>query len=986
MNTFPTRPSARRLAVVFEYAPGANAYLTDALLSSSGIDRDTCFLGTLGPELATDLARFDPHFMLLLDRYGAALKLFSGEKRSVDNWRGSLLLTHYTGKPVKCMATYHPQRIQMEYGLSGVARFDFERVARELATDELVVPQDVITINGRKEHLLHMLDGIRSFKLPVAVDIEGYPNGISCIGFADSSNHAFVVPFTKHDNTSYWSEADELELWQAVKDVLEDVNVPKICHNALYELFCLAWAYGIVIRGLEHDTMLMHYELYCEMEKSLGFCTSIYTKQPYYKSERKSTDDRELLLYNGKDCCRTYECWQAMTPKLAPKQREHYEFNMSMLVPLAYMSLRGMRYDKAAAERRLAEVQQKIYETQDEINREASEHRPCAGANGPQPQVAVALSSKVGCETQAVCDNKSGRETHQSRTETAEAAGSREMLKQFFDAIGSGASGSTMRSTSSELPTKKLVDLFTVAFCRARRTEVREVTETKYHPMRWNGKKWVKDNKRVIEQEAKEQGLTVHAIECKEAPTDTSLIWFKPTTKLVTRNIPVEITTFEDVQRFAKDSCFDGCKQAIKVCRTIADGRVTASLCGQLATLLDIHVKINSTGEGGDAQWFLYEHCQLPKQFQKDGLKLTTKLASDDEAVIKAYLASGKDDATRDKRALTFLRMRKLVTESKTLAADCDPDGRIRCSYNLVGTDTHRLTCYESNTGSGYNLQTVTKKHRNLFVADDGHWICQRDLSGADGWTVAAYSAMLGDTTMLEDYRAKLKPAKVAVLMLEHGIAVNTWDRAKLKELCAPIDEDMWQYFGMKRVQHGSSYLMGKNTMSSQILTDSFKKDGVPVYISPTDCERIQQTCFFVRYPGIKRTHEWMARELKSKGVLTASNGFTRKFYGRKDDNATVRAALGHLPQVFTTYATNLATMRIWNDPDNRRVDGSLKIEPLHTVHDALITQWRKEDTEWAKVKIQDYFNNELLIAGTTLVIPASGSYGPDWLNQPFAL
>lgn len=966
----------RRLAIVYETPPAAYEYLAAQLLASAGIDRDRALICNLGdPDLVQKLSTYAPHFVLLFDRYGGCLKAFTGEKRGIDNWRGSLFMSTFTGTPVKCLATYHPQRIQLEYGLTGVVRFDCERAARELATDMLEVPQDNIDVDASKDSLVSYLQRIVETGLPVAVDIEGYPHGISCIGFATGPNTAFVVPFIRHDNTSYWSEDDELELWQAVKDVLEAPHVSKIAHNALYELFCLAWAYGIVITGLDHDTMVMHFELYAELPKDLGFCTSIYTKHPYYKSERKATDDRVRLLYNGKDCCRTYECWQAMTPKLMPKQREHYEFNMSLLVPLAYMSLRGIRYDKAAAEKRLAEVQQQIYEKQDEINREASTSRPALAAFYAALGERGVQHEQPAQAQQVSCNGVAGHNLAQFYS-AMESLGS---LREH-DSKTSGKTSDVEAVCGGYLP---LVEIFTAAFCRARRTEQREIEETAWQPMRWSKKKWVKAGKRTCEVNL--QQVTSDG----EPPTcaaDEGAVWLRPITKIVVRNVPVALTTFEDVQRFAKDSCASDCREAISLCK-LDRGCLTSARTGQLATLLDLHVKINSTSEGGDAQWFLYEHCKLPKQFAKDGNKLTTKLSSDDEAVIKAYLASGKDITSRDKRALLFLKMRKLVTESKTLAADCDPDGRIRCGYNLVGTDTHRLACYESPTGSGYNLQTVTKSHRDLFVADDGCWLCSRDLSGADGFTTAAYSAMLGDSTMQDDYAAKLKPAQIIVLMLADGAGINQLSRDELRPRCKSINEEThWQYFAMKRVQHGSSYGMGKNTMSNQILTDSFKKDGTPIYLSPADCERIQNTCFFVRYPGIKRTHEWMAREIKSKGVLTASNGFSRKFYGRKDDNATVRMALGHLPQVYTTYATTLAIARLWNDSTNRCDDGSLVVEPLHTVHDSLITQWHKEDTEWACAKMKVYFENPILIAGTTLTIPASGSYGPNWKEQSYEL
>jgi len=59
-----------------------------------------------------------------------------------------------------------------------------------------------------------------------------------------------------------------------------------------------------------------------------------------------------------------------------------------------------------------------------------------------------------------------------------------------------------------------------------------------------------------------------------------------------------------------------------------------------------------------------------------------------------------------------------------------------------------------------------------------------------------------------------------------------------------------------------------------------------------------------------------------------------------------------------------------------------LRVEPLHTVHDSLITQWRKEDRPFAKAKLREWFNNPIQIAGTTVVIPADGEIGTDWSMQ----
>ena len=84
------------------------------------------------------------------------------------------------------------------------------------------------------------------------------------------------------------------------------------------------------------------------------------------------------------------------------------------------------------------------------------------------------------------------------------------------------------------------------------------------------------------------------------------------------------------------------------------------------------------------------------------------------------------------------------------------------------------------------------------------------------------------------DYLAGMKPAKLIALMYWLGPAVNDFDREELKWLhdhVFPIVIQLagkWLYLGCKRVQHGSSYMMGIPTMCANILRDSFKSPALP--------------------------------------------------------------------------------------------------------------------------------------------------------------
>ena len=370
---------------------------------------------------------------------------------------------------------------------------------------------------------------------------------------------------------------------------------------------------------------------------------------------------------------------------------------------------------------------------------------------------------------------------------------------------------------------------------------------------------------------------------------------------------------------------------------------------------------------------YLYETLSLPPQYNegKDGKPVLT---ADYNALIKlSKILTRKEDEFAFNVIQLAIEIRSLGTRAGMLAISADNDGRIRCGYNLVGSETGRVTCYTSPTGSGYNLQTIPKADRDLFCADGDKWFFQCDLSGADGWTVAAYCKMFGDPTMLDDYTFGLKPANILTLMLR-GVAVDFNDRAALKAASKAVSGDDWDYFAMKRVQHGAAYLEGGPTISNNIFKDSEGK----FYLPPNECKKLRDQFFFSRYPGIRMWHAWLTRRLRERPVLRAASGQERQFFGRPDEIIT--EAVAFEPQANTTYATNLAMHRLWTDKENRQ-NGSLKIEPLHQVHDALCGQFSKLVTPWAVVKINEWFDNYFEIAGQRIKIPFEGGYGPSWGN-----
>jgi hypothetical protein len=291
-----------------------------------------------------------------------------------------------------------------------------------------------------------------------------------------------------------------------------------------------------------------------------------------------------------------------------------------------------------------------------------------------------------------------------------------------------------------------------------------------------------------------------------------------------------------------------------------------------------------------------------------------------------------------------------------------------------------------SPTGNGANLQTITKKLRGCYRADPGKMLFQCDLSGADGWTVAAWSNALGDSTMLDDYNSGIKPARTIAAMRTSGAHISRLSQLDLKAAIKSIDIPEWLYFTCKRVQHGSNYELGDSTMSDVIMKDSWKLNGDPIYTSPSDCRLLKSLYKDHRYKGVKKWQDHTRDVLQRTGRIPSASGHTRPFFGRLQDHNTYRTALSQEPQINTSYVTNLALRNLWYDEENRDSRNHVIIEPLHQVHDALIGQFPIEKTEWALDKIRQYFNNQITIAKQPITIPFEGNYGPSWGEQPFSI
>ena len=264
----------------------------------------------------------------------------------LDRWRGSIVQSDWGHKTV---FAFHPTYVQRAYSDLPYFRFDVARAVEQSRFPELRLQRRDGIIEPTLDQVLLFLDRIRREHLPCSADIEGWPDdvGVTCISICPDPFTGIVIPFW-HAGRHYWTESEELLVWQALSAWLADPACSKTFHNGFYEYFVLAWKHRCVICGWTDDTMMKFWELYPELEKNLGVVNSFCTEEPYYKDDRKSSNHRVKLEYNFKDSAVTDQANRQLETILAAHKPsyDHYRFNVSIAPAITYLNLRGCRLDK----------------------------------------------------------------------------------------------------------------------------------------------------------------------------------------------------------------------------------------------------------------------------------------------------------------------------------------------------------------------------------------------------------------------------------------------------------------------------------------------------------------------------------------------------------------------------------------------------------------------------------------------------------------
>lgn len=330
---------------------------------------------------------------------------------------------------------------------------------------------------------------------------------------------------------------------------------------------------------------------------------------------------------------------------------------------------------------------------------------------------------------------------------------------------------------------------------------------------------------------------------------------------------------------------------------------------------------------------FFYDELKL-----KPVLNRKTRQPSCDDEALRTLAA--REPIIRQ-LVHAILELRSLgVFLSTFVNAPLDRDGRIRCSFNIAGTETYRFSSSKNAFGTGLNLQNIPKGDeessglklpnvRKLFIPDPGYTFFDIDLSSAD-LRIVTWEA--DEPEMKAMLKAGLDPYTEIAKEFYHDQSITKKDPRR-------------QTF--KSFAHGTNYLGTAKGLAERL--------GLGVH----EAEKTQRW-YFSRFPRIKAWQDDLKDQVTKRRMVQNAFGYRQYFFDRIEGTIFNQAA-AWIPQSTVACLINRGYVA---------VDGSLpEVDVLLQVHDSLAGQFPTNRPDLAG-RIRELCEIEIPYPGDPLVIP----------------
>ena len=314
---------------------------------------------------------------------------------------------------------------------------------------------------------------------------------------------------------------------------------------------------------------------------------------------------------------------------------------------------------------------------------------------------------------------------------------------------------------------------------------------------------------------------------------------------------------------------------------------------------------------------------------------------------------------------IRLLALRDIDKKRQFLETQLDTDNRIRCNFNIAGTNTGRLASSLSDFGTGTNLQNVDRELRSVFIADRGMKFANIDLEQADARNVGAicwelFHATLGDKVAGAYLDAcESDDLHTTVCSMAWNEIAWTGDRKANRQLANQIAYRGLSYRDLaKKLGHGTNYYgtpptMAKHTKVQLAAIKDF------------------QAKYFRAFPAITKWHEWVEMQLKTTQEITTLYGRRRLFFGSPMETSTLREAIAFAPQSMTAEQINIGILNIWR---------ANLCQLLVQVHDSILVQYPEEREDEIVPQLLRLIEAPLTLAGgRKFLVPSDCKTGWNW-------
>ena len=369
--------------------------------------------------------------------------------------------------------------------------------------------------------------------------------------------------------------------------------------------------------------------------------------------------------------------------------------------------------------------------------------------------------------------------------------------------------------------------------------------------------------------------------------------------------------------------------------------------------LIGREININSPKQ---VKELLYDEMKLPTVYKDK------KITTDEDAILRLHKQYPNEPVLT--LIISYRKDSKLI--STFLEAEVDDDGRIRTSYNVSGTKNFRISSSKNLWGSGTNLQNIpigrrpgVENIRHIFVASPGCSFVKGDLSQAETMTVARILCRYNDYALWDKY------------INDQNFDIHKWAAAPIFRV-PEVDVTPYQRTVGKAANHAGNYCAGPGVIQSE--ARKYAIDGIdyPMAKRIIDTRR-------AAIPGLVKWWKDVEVQIRRTRTMTTCLGRRRLFFGRFDDNATIRDAVAFEPQSTVGDVCNTIFRRLYTTATKLRQKFSWL--PVLQVHDEVVVETPDEYIEEVKAEMKKaaivplWLNKDM----EPLIIPIDITVGKNW-------